>query len=79
MKIYLSKIMGYWSALGRIIGAIMTPVHMLIVYVLVFGPSKLIMSAMRKDPLDRTLQTERTFWRKKEAHAASLQDLRHTF
>jgi phosphotransferase system glucose/maltose/N-acetylglucosamine-specific IIC component len=79
MKIFLSKIMGYWSALGHIIGAFMTPIHMFIVYGLVFGPSKLIMSALGKDPLDRTLRTEPTFWRKKEAHAASLQDLRHTF
>jgi len=79
MKSFFSKIFGYWSALGHIIGVIMTPVHMFIVYTLVFGPSKLILSAMGKDPMDRKLAKEPTFWRKKESHAASLENLRHTF
>jgi len=79
MKAYFSKILGYWSAMGRIIGAIMTPVHMLIVYVLVFGPSRGILGLMGKDLLDKKMRSEPTFWRTKEAHEASLENLRHTF
>ena len=79
MKAFFSKIMGYWSALGRIIGAFMTPIHMFIIYVLVFGPSKMILSMTGKDPMDRKLKPEPTFWRKKESHGASLDSLRHTF
>jgi len=79
MRTFFSKIMGYWAAMGHIIGAIMTPVHMFIVYVLVFGPARLIMGLLGKDPLEKKLRTEPTFWRKKEAHEPSLDNLRHTF
>ncbi len=66
-------------ALGRLIGAVMTPVHMFLIYVLVFGPFSLLMRLAGKDPLERKIRTEPTFWRKKEMYEATLQNLRHTF
>ena len=79
MKSFFRKIGGYWMALGHQIGAVMTPVHMFLVYVLVFGPASLIARALGRDPLDRALRQEPSFWRKKETHPATLENLRHTF
>ena len=79
MKRYFSKIFKYWKALGLVIGLVMTPVHMFLVYVLVFGPANIGTRLLRKDPLDRSLRDEPTFWRKKESPEATLEGHRHTF
>jgi hypothetical protein len=79
VKRFFSKVLGYWMALGHLIGAVMTPVHLFIVYVLVFGPANLVVRVLGKDPLERRIRTEPTFWRKKDAHEPTLENLRHTF
>ena len=79
MRAFWKKVWAYWMALGRVIGEIMTPVHMFIVYLLVFGPASLIARLIGKDLLDRKLRPEPTFWRKKEVHPATIDNLRHTF
>ena len=57
----------------------MTPVHMFLVYFLVFGPANVISRLLRRDPLDRRIQDESTFWKEKEVPPPTLENLRHTF
>lgn len=79
MKSYFRKIFRYWMAVGHVIGIVMTPVHMFLVYVLVFGPANVGARILRKDPLDRSMKNEPTFWRHKEQVDARVESLRHTF
>ena len=79
MKRFFSILLAYWKALGRLIGVVMTPVQMFLVYILGFGVASLAIRVARHDPLDRRLDKEPTFWRKKETHPPTLQNLRHTF
>ena len=79
MRNYFSKIFRYWMAVGHVIGVVMTPVHMLIVYVFVFGPANMGARVLRKDLLDRSMRDEPSFWRTKDATDRSVDALRHTF
>jgi hypothetical protein len=79
MRSFFAKVWGYWGALGHEIGRVMTPVHMFLVYVLVFGPANLFLRVGGKDPLQRKTKREATSWNKKESHPATLENLRHTF
>jgi len=79
VKSYFSKIFRYWMAVGHVIGLVMTPVHMFLVYVLVFGPANAAARVLRKDPLDRSMTDEPTFWRDKPSLDPSVESLRHTF
>jgi hypothetical protein len=66
-------------ALGHLIGLVMTPIHMFLVYVLVFGPTNLGARVLRKDLLDRKIGNDPTFWKEKEVGPPTLENLRHTF
>ncbi len=79
MKRYFSRVFRYWKALGHLIGLVMTPVHMFIVYFLVFGPAGLGSRLLGRDPLDRRIQKAQTFWKRKEIDSPTLENLRHTF
>lgn len=79
MKRYLSRVGRYWMALGQIIGLIMTPVHMALVYVLVFGPTNIGARLLRKDPLDKKIGSGPTFWKEKELPPPTIKNMRHTF
>jgi hypothetical protein len=79
MKKYFSRIFRYWMALGHLIGIVMTPVHMLIVYVFAIGPANVGTRALRKDLLDRKIENAPTFWKKKEVPSPTLENMRHTF
>jgi len=79
MKAFFSKVLDYWKALGHLIGIVMTPIQMFLVYVVAFGLFGVLMRLAGKDPLDRKLRPEPSFWRKKEKHDPTLEYLRHTF
>jgi hypothetical protein len=79
MKRYLGKILRYWMALGIQIGLVMTPVQMFLVYVLGFGVANVCTRVVGKDLLDRRVRGESSFWKSKETHPPSLENLRHTF
>jgi hypothetical protein len=57
---------GRWKAFFEGIGAIWTAVLLAIIYVLSVGPIGLAMRALGKDPLDRRLAPEPSFWRAHE-------------
>ena len=79
MKKDWSRIFRSWMALGRLIGLVMTPIHMFIVYVFAIGPANVGARVLRKDPLDRKVNNRPTFWRKKEVPSPTLENMRHTF
>ncbi len=79
MKKYLSRVLAYWMALGHLIGLVMTPVHMMLVYVFAIGSASVGARLFRKDPLDRKLASKPTFWNKKDLDPPTLDNMRHTF
>ena len=79
MRKYLSRVFAYWMALGHLIGLVMTPVQMMLVYVFAIGPASVGARVFRKDPLGRKVKNVPTFWQEKEIPAPTLENLRHTF
>ena len=55
-----------WTAFFQAIGSVWTAVLLSVVYTLSVGPVGLIQRLMGKDPLDRGLAPEPTFWRAHE-------------
>ena len=57
-----------WTAFFKAVGAVWTAVILSVVYLLSVGPVSLGMRLLGKDPLDRSLEHEPTFWRPHEAN-----------
>ena len=57
-----------WTAFFRAVGAVWTAVLLSVIYLLSVGPISLAFRALRKDPLDRSLAREASFWRAHEAN-----------
>jgi hypothetical protein len=55
-----------WKAFFEGIGSVWTAVLLGIIYVLSVGPIGLVLRALGKDPLDRRLAPEPSFWRAHE-------------
>ena len=55
-----------WTRFFEGIGKVWTAVILSVVYVFSVGPVSLVMRLMKRDPLDRTLAREPTFWRAHE-------------
>ncbi|HET6373903.1 MAG TPA: SxtJ family membrane protein [Candidatus Polarisedimenticolia bacterium] len=79
MRRFLAKIYEYWMSFGHAIGLVMTPVWLLLIYIVVFGPSRLATTAFRRDPLNRSFGVEASFWTPREPHTDSLDEARHQF
>jgi len=58
-----SRVYRGWTALFDAIGAAWTAVLLAVVYALSVGPVGLVQRLVGKDPLDRRLLPERSFWR----------------
>jgi hypothetical protein len=61
-----SRAYAAWSAFFKGIGAVWTAIILSVVYLLSVGPVGLVMRLSGKDPLDRGLRAEPTFWRAHE-------------
>jgi hypothetical protein len=79
MKRFFRKVYEYWVAFGHAIGVVMTPIWLFVVYVAVFGPSRLVAGAMRMDPLDRKMTPASSFWKTRELHPNTLEETRRQF
>ena len=55
-----------WTALFVAVGSVWTAVILSLVYLLSVGPIGLGMRLLGKDPLDRSLRREPSFWRRHE-------------
>jgi len=76
---FLRKLYEYWMAFGHAIGVIMTPLQLLLIYVLVFGPARLITKVMGLDLLDRKLSPRVSFWSPKEPAPHTVESSRRQF
>lgn len=76
---FLGKIYQYWLAFGHAIGVVLTPIQLLLIYVLVFGPARLIALVSGKDLLDRRMAPRPTFWHPKESRPHTIESTRHQF
>jgi hypothetical protein len=63
-----SRAYARWTALFEAIGSVWTGVLLALVYALSVGPTGLAMRLFGRDPLDRRLTPEPTFWRLQEAN-----------
>jgi hypothetical protein len=63
-----SRAYARWTAFFQAIGKVWTAVLLAIVYVLSVGPIGLVMRLAGRDPLDRGLAPEPSFWRAHEAN-----------
>ena len=57
-----------WTSFFKAVGSVWTAVILSVVYLLSVGPIGLGMRLLGKDPLDRSLEHEPTFWRPHEAN-----------
>ena len=57
-----------WTAFFKALGTVWTAVILSIVYLLSVGPVSVGMRLLGKDPLDRSLEREPSFWRPHEAN-----------
>ena len=55
-----------WTATFQAVGKVWTAIILALIYGLSVGPIGLVMRALGKDPLDRTLAPEPSFWRAHE-------------
>jgi hypothetical protein len=55
-----------WTSVFMAIGVVWTAVLLAIIYVFSVGPISLAMRLLAKDPLDRALRPEPSFWRRHE-------------
>jgi len=76
---FLRKLYEYWLAFGMAIGVVVTPVQLFLIYVLVFGPARLISSIARFDPLERRPSSRPSFWTAREPRPNTLEESRHQF
>jgi hypothetical protein len=79
MKRFLGKLYEYWLAFGFAIGRITTPVWLLAVYLLVFGPSRLVAIVIRRDPLERYPGPADSFWKRKDQRPHTIEESRRQF
>jgi hypothetical protein len=69
-----------WKAFFEGLGTVWTAVLLALIYVLSVGPIGLVMRASGKDPLDRRLAPEPSFWRAHEPNPlGSERAARHQF
>ena len=61
-----SRAYARWTAFFRGLGVFWTAILLSLVYALSVGPISLVMRLLGKDPLDRVLRPEPTFWRAHE-------------
>lgn len=79
MKAFFRRIYEYWLAFGHVIGILMTPIQLFLVYTLVFGPSRLFTVLTGKDLLERRMVTQPSFWHTKEPREHTIDEARHQF
>ena len=69
-----------WTAVFEGIGSVWTAVLLAVIYLLSVGPLNLFNRAFGKDPLDRTLAPEPSFWRSHEPNPLGVEaSTRHQF
>jgi hypothetical protein len=76
---FLRKIYEYWLAFGHAIGIVLTPIQLFLIYVLVFGPARLVTLIAGKDILDRRMAPRPTFWHVKASEPHTIESTRHQF
>jgi hypothetical protein len=75
-----SKAYARWTAFFQGIGKVWTAVLLGVVYLVSVGAVGLVMRLIGRDPLDRTLKPEPTFWRRHEPNPLGPEaGVRHQF
>jgi hypothetical protein len=63
-----SRVYARWTALFQAIGSVWTAVLLFFIYVVSVGPVGLVQRMLGRDPLERGLAREPSFWRSHEAN-----------
>jgi len=75
-----SRAYARWTAFFQAVGSVWTAVILSVVYLASVGPIGLVMRLLGKDPLDRQLDREPSFWRRHEPNPLGAKTaVRHQF
>jgi len=74
-----SALYKWWMAFARALAFINTTLILTLVYLVLIGPSWLIMKLLRKDLLDRRMPDVPSYWKKKAPLEHTLEEGRHQF
>ena len=79
LKLIGSTLYKGWMGFARILAIVNTTLILSIVYILLIGPTWLVMKLRRKDLLDRKIDAVPTFWRTKEPIEHTVEQSRRQF
>ncbi len=80
MRVTLSTLWFYWKRFGHRMGLIQTEIVMALSYLFVFGPGRLVLVAIRSDPLAKRLPVgEQSLYFAKEASPTEIDHYTHQF
>lgn len=69
----------YWMKFARILGIINTNILLTVFYILIIGPTALLIKLFGKDLLDRKAEDRNSFWYKKEHAGPDLERSKRQF
>ena len=70
---------GWWMAFARVLGHVNTLILLTVMYVLIIGPSWVVVRVLRKDPLRRKPTARGTYWVEKPPLKHTLDETRRQF
>jgi hypothetical protein len=79
LKLIGSTLYKGWMGFARVLAIVNTTLILSIVYILLIGPTWLVMKLRRKDLLDRRVDTNPTFWKPKEPIGHTIEKSRRQF
>ena len=79
LKSLWSRLYSWWMAFARVLGHINTVILLTIMYILIIGPSWIVLRVLRKDPLRRKTASGDSYWIEKDPIEHTLDETRHQF
>ena len=77
--VFLRKLYRLWMKFAHVLGWVNTRIILTIVYILVMTPLALIFKVIGKDPMNRKLGPETSYWIKRELNAFDRDRYRRQF
>lgn len=77
LKRLWKTVFGWWMAFAHVLGHVNTIILLTVMYVLIIGPSWVVVSVLRKDLLRR--RPRRSYWIEKPPLKHTLDETRHQF
>jgi hypothetical protein len=79
LKRLWKKVFGWWMTFAHFLGRVNTSILLTVMYVLIIGPSWIVVRVLRKDLLRRRLGSGTSYWIDKAPLKHTLEETRHQF